>query len=54
MRAPLEIPVPIASKVKSLDAMYRTTRDVRLCTRAQMVLLAGEQRSTAVLQRARG
>ena len=47
MRAPLEIPVPTADEVKALDNLYRTTRDVRLHTRAQMVLLAGEQRLTA-------
>jgi hypothetical protein len=30
-----------------LETLYRTTRDVRLRTRAQIVLLAGEQRLTA-------
>ena len=47
MRKPLEIPVPTADELKALDILYRTTRDVRLRTRAQMVLLAGEQRMTA-------
>ena len=47
MRKPLEIPDPTADELKALDTLYRTTRDVRLRTRAQMVLLAGEQRMTA-------
>ena len=47
MRKPLEIPVPTAEGLAALDTLYRTTRDVRLRTRAQMVLLAGEQRLTA-------
>jgi transposase len=47
MRKPLEIPVPTAEELAALDTLYRTTRDVRLRTRAQMVLLAGEQRMTA-------
>ena len=47
MRRPLEIPVPTAEELESLDALDRTTRAVRLRTRAQMVLLAGEQRLAA-------
>ena len=47
MRKPLEIPIPTAEEMKALDKLYRTTRDVRLRTRAQIVLLAGEQRMTA-------
>lgn len=47
MRQPLEIPELTAAEVEALDTLYRTTRDVRLRTRAQMVLLAGEQRLTA-------
>ena len=47
MRKPLEIPIPTAEEVKSLEHLYRTTKDVRLRTRAQMILLAGEQRMTA-------
>jgi len=47
MRKPLEIPVPTAEELADLETLYRTTRDVRLRTRAQMVLLAGEQRLTA-------
>ena len=30
-------------RTSELDGLYRTTRDVRLRTRAQMILLAGEQ-----------
>jgi transposase len=47
MRKPLEIPVPTAEEVDALDKLYRTTKEVRLRTRAQMVLLAAEQRLTA-------
>ncbi len=47
MRPPLEIPVPTAEELERLGTLYRTTRQVRLRTRAQMVLLAGEQRLTA-------
>ena len=47
MRKPLEIPVPTAEELKALETLYRTTRDVRLRTRVQIVLLAGEQRMTA-------
>src|SRR5215831_19411495 len=47
MRKPLEIPVPTAEELEALDQLYRTTNQVRLRTRAQMVLLAGEQRLTA-------
>ena len=47
MRKPLEIPVPTTKELEALENLYRTTKDVRLRTRAQMVLLAGEQRLTA-------
>jgi transposase len=47
MRKPLEIPALTAPEVEALDTVYRTTRVVRLRTRAQIVLLAGEQRLTA-------
>lgn len=47
MRRPLELPVPTAEEVAALDHLYRTTRDVRLRTRAHIVLLAAEQRLTA-------
>jgi transposase len=47
MRPPLEIPLPTAEELRRLDTLYRTTRVVRLRTRAQIVLLAGEQRLAA-------
>ena len=47
MRTPLEIPVPTTEELEALEKLYRTTKDVRLRTRAHMVLLAGEQRMTA-------
>lgn len=47
MRKPLEIPELTTAEVAALEALYRTTRDVRLRTRAQMVLLAAEQHLAA-------
>ncbi|GAC1388864.1 MAG: hypothetical protein NVSMB33_18230 [Ktedonobacteraceae bacterium] len=47
MRKPLEIAPLTAEEVEALEKLYRTTRDVRQRTRAQIVLLAGEQRLTA-------
>ncbi len=47
MRKPLEIPELTAAEAEALDTLYRTTREVRLRTRAQIVLLAGEHRLTA-------
>lgn len=47
MRKPLEVPVPTAEELEASDTLYRTTREVRLRTRAQIVLLAGEQRLAA-------
>ena len=47
MRRPLEIPIPTVEELEALENLYRTTRDVRLRTRAQMVLLATEQHLTA-------
>ena len=47
MRQPLAIPDPTAGALAALDRLYRTTRDARLRSRAQMVLLAGEQRLAA-------
>ena len=40
MRTPLEIPVPPAEELDALNKLYRTTKEVQLRTRAQMVLLA--------------
>jgi transposase len=47
MRQPLEIPLLTAEEVEALDNLYRTTKDVRLRSRVQIVLLAGEQQMTA-------
>jgi transposase len=47
MLKPLEIPPLTAEELGALENLYRTTKDVRLRTRAQIVLLAGEQRMTA-------
>lgn len=47
MRKPLEIPELTTAEAEDVDTLYRTTREVRLRTRAQMVLLAGEQRLSA-------
>jgi hypothetical protein len=37
MRKPLEIPPLTAEEVEALEKPYRTTKDVRLRTRAQIV-----------------
>jgi transposase len=47
MLKPLEIPPLTAEEWEALEKLYRTTKEVRLRTRAQIVLLAGEQRMTA-------
>jgi len=47
MLKPLEIPPLTAEELESLEKLYRTTKEVRLRTRAQIVLLAGEQRMIA-------
>jgi transposase len=47
MRTPLELPTPTVQEVAALEHLYRSTRDVRLRTRAQIILLAAEQRLTA-------
>jgi transposase len=47
MQKPLEVPIPTPAELEALENLYRTTRDVRLRTRTQIVLLAGEQRMTA-------
>jgi len=44
MRQPLEILPLTAEEVEALDTLYRSTKDVRVRTRAQIILLAGEQR----------
>lgn len=47
MRKPIEIPIPTIEEMEALETLYRTTKEVRLRTRAQIILLAGEQRLTA-------
>jgi transposase len=44
---PIQIPEQSEEQIKALADLYRTTRNVRLRTRAQMVLLAVEQHLTA-------
>lgn len=44
---PIEILALSPEQLHALEQLYRTTRDVRLKTRAQMVLLAAEQHLTA-------
>ncbi len=46
MRA-IQIPEQSEEQIKALAELYRTTHNVRLRTRAQMVLLAVEQHLTA-------
>jgi transposase len=47
MRRPLELRTPTAEELAALETLYRTTRMARLRARAQMVLLALEQRLAA-------
>ncbi len=42
MREPLEIAPLTAEEVEALDSLYRSTKDVRVRTRAHIILLAGE------------
>ena len=44
---PIRIPTLSSEQLDALEKLYRTTRDARLRTRAQMVLLAAEQRLNA-------
>jgi transposase len=44
---PIHLPDLTPTQLADLDALYRSTHDVRLRTRAQMVLLAAEQHLTA-------
>jgi transposase len=44
---PLQLPTPTAEQLIALDELYQSTRDARLRTRAQIVLLALEQQLTA-------
>ena len=47
MRTPLHVPVLTAEEISALALLYRNTHEVRVRTRTQIVLLAGEQRLTA-------
>ena len=47
MRTPLQLPELTSEALAELATLYRTTRNVRLRTRAQMILLAAEQHLTA-------
>lgn len=44
---PIQVPALGSERLAALEELYRTTRDARLRTRAQMVLLAAEQRMSA-------
>jgi hypothetical protein len=44
---PIRIPALTPEQLAVLEELYRTTRDARLRTRAQMVLLAAERRLVA-------
>lgn len=37
MRTPVEILVPTAAELEALENLYRTTKEVRLRTRVQMI-----------------
>ncbi len=47
MRLPIRLPELTPEALLELDELYRTTRDVRIRTRAQMILLAAEQHLVA-------
>ena len=47
MMNPLELAPLSQAQWDELDTLYRTTRDVRLRTRSQMILLAAEQKMSA-------
>jgi transposase len=44
---PIELPALSSDELTALDQLYHTTRDVRLRTRVQIILLASEQRLVA-------
>jgi transposase len=44
---PIRIPTLSSEQLDALEELYRTTREARLRTRAQMILLAAERRLTA-------
>ena len=43
----IELPPQTPEQLEALDELYRTTKDERLRSRAQMILLAAEQGWTA-------
>jgi transposase len=47
MRQPFRLPELAPEAIQELDALYRTTRDVRMRTRVQMILLAAEEHLVA-------
>jgi transposase len=47
MRKPIQLSPLSPVQIEALHALYRTTKDVRLRTRAQMILLAAEQGMSA-------
>lgn len=47
MRLPMRLPQLRPEAITELDELYRTTHDVRLRTRAHMILLAAERQMTA-------
>jgi transposase len=47
MRQAIRLPELAPEQIDELDTLYRTTRDVRLRTRVQMILLAAEQHLVA-------
>ena len=47
MRPPLRLSPVSADQIDELHELYRTTKDVRMRTRAQMILLGAEQGMTA-------
>jgi transposase len=44
---PIRLPPQSPEQIKALEELYRTTKDVRLRTRAQMILLAAEKQLVA-------
>jgi transposase len=47
MRKPIQLSPLSSSQIEELHVLYRTTKDVRLRTRTQIVLLAAEQGMSA-------
>ena len=55
MRQPIRLPELTPEAIQELDTLYRTTRDVRLRGRSQVILLAAEQGLSApAIGQARG